>query len=307
MDTALTNMYTSIEAVAECLRHVGEKTKLPRSISRDHLRARKIEEFTIGIVIARDNLFIAFGELVKFNKSQQFMPEIAHYMMKLLVNIRLRYDIEDELCLVVIKCIVRKLIGDIMDNKELNSHANYRQELSKLLLYHMIIVRPKIEFENSPASGNSHEGHQNMDTSEEFQDREDQEQSMSQASETDIPKLYTWEAKQILDFLFDAITRHSISASKKDADMMFLIYNVMNITHIVDIIDQFLEQVKQAIFVKEEKRDSVVLIEKKLLKEYHKIIESNLEMFQLETPFVIFKSDLLNTLCKLKMIITYMD
>jgi len=116
-----------------------------------------------------------------------------------------------------------------------------------------------------------------------------------------------WQVIQILDLLVDALSRHSHAVAGKDADLFLQVYHMTNISHITHLLNNFFTQLKvSAIKLFESSSQSIeptaVSALSEALRAFTESISDNLELFDPDTPLVIFRNELRDLLIQVKIL-----
>lgn len=229
--------------------------------------------------------------------------KIINDILRGIQSAKLRYKIDDEDYGKVIKSIVECVVAMIMDDRRMtkeitNIHSRRQYILDKLLTVDLGLENSvdeddgeiDIDVESIPPTQNGTQ----IPTSTTY-DHSDNNHTQLSCTRGISCKL---DSIHVLDVLFDALTRHtSVITRNGSSDLALHIYHVVNITYIVDCVQNFLKTLRERIQAARNSSqaplDTDILAQLRVAMErYDKETTDNLEKLGLDNPLVIFKRDL---------------
>lgn len=242
--------------------------------------------------------------------------KIAYDLVRLFSTFRDHYEISDENLNTALEFTLIPAVCHIVDEKELSKRGHERQQrriyfMNKLLTTEL----PEVDMDSISEVASTMDESIDVCTAEPLAQSQNQTQSQIQfefavpwrnQSQTRTTQLkITWLTVGMLEILFDTLMRHANLVTRDDFDMSRHIFHVINITHLVDILEAFLSTIKTQL---EEDmlfgpiQNSNMHILRVAMESFEKKLWNALDLFTLENPWLIFKDQLDQLYFRLKLI-----
>lgn len=212
-------------------------------------------------------------------KDMTLNNRIASDLVRELSEANRQYKTNENVYRLILECATIPIIALIMDEQELSKESSERQERRKRFIEHMIEFRALRE--NTIEIIN-------------IDDSDDSIEILPAVAVID----YRFESTFVLGFLIEALNRHSKMIAPQNADFFAQIYHIINVTHIVDIIDKYLVDFREYA-VKQCKNSGQNAwdfeTKPRLIEELEKFeitIGDNKQLFEFDHPQAIFRHDL---------------
>lgn len=245
--------------------------------------------------------------LVESPAKQRLFVPIINNLMWVLCTSKKKYRVNDEKYRQAIECIMKPLIGDLMDEKEINEKGHDRQNKRKFFIQRMLDYKSIDESDSqdevdicsigdsasqmtanlqTPSGGSANEVSQAA-----------LDQGRQRRDEEILQNSCTPEAILLLDMLFDAITIFSKKITEKYADTFAHIYHIINITHVIDLITDKLKEIRRSLQAVASLTEMAVAQQHRSIMmdafgRYEEIMSRNYELFDSSNPLKIFRHDL---------------
>lgn len=269
----------------ESLEQIDKLKESMKSFLKKYSQLKKIKpkfdevEFKRNLKPIKIKWFSTLESVFYMLKDMTLNNRIASDFMRELGAANRQYKTDENVYRLILECATIPIIALIMDEQELTKESSERQERRKRFIEHLVDFRlpqeKTIEVINIDDSGDS------VDI---------------------LPAMvvddYRFESAFVLGFLIEALNRHSKMIAPLDADFFAQIYHIINVTHIVDIINKYLVDLREC--AAKQCKNSVqnawdFETKPRLMKELEKFeitIGDNKQLFEFDHPQAIFRHDL---------------
>lgn len=297
-DTALDEFCKCVFKLHKSLCTIGSRSKSNKRIRFEQDRLVK-EKFKDTVRASREKFINVTKVLFSRPPDDLILETIARDTMQSLSKVKAKFKIEEEHYRLVIDSTIIPIIKTLMEEEELNKLSSARQESRKQFIKQLLLAsfEPKsLEHEQNHHRSHNSSGILRESSSENLPDNR-------VALVTPDGDLGAQDAFMICDVLFDALVKHTEAITSDDSDYTPRIFHIINITHVVDIIQWYFRRIKES-YDKDIQTGYAVqrpftdLLSENLLK-YRTSVDQNLAKFEPDNPLTIFQMELKSILVQL--------
>ena len=288
----------------KCQRQIERELKLvAKCRARSHPKRLKptttgyrIKEFESRMLRLKSRWSAIISKVFHAVSDLGIYDKIAYDLTKCFLTFNDKYEFDSDELSYAFRCTVIPVTGQILDEDELGKKSHDRQERRKYFLGKMLnCFIPDLDFVRPRQETPSLDGSIDVCSASprnEPNPTVPQDGSISQRMVNLKPSLLT---VILLDILVEAIGRHSKQVTQVDFSARDRIYHVMNITFIVELLRQYLDDL--SIQLEENSQHGThqnanldLLIEP--MKSYERKFWTLLDLFDLSNPMLLFRHQL---------------
>lgn len=308
--------------IQKALLIVGSRQRLHKRVRTEANQQQLTRKFGRAVAALQREWYRLSDVFFRTTHDMGIYEKVAHDLVKAINKNRKELNVFDEHTRLLVGGIIKPIIAAIMDEEELNKSSRHRQERRKSFIEKLLQVQldlsstwftqEELDHSNSDDSIDVCSFNPNMETTASSQAGADPHRTRATTSLPTniafrpISLECNFERILFLDFLFDALSRHSKTICKDAVDYSTHIYHIMNITYIVDILVIFFGNMYSELEEARARRMNLPIKEcVKLILEalprYETSIRENSDSLDM-SPLIIFRKDLNKILSMLIMI-----
>lgn len=294
LEKELNNLYMCIEKAQKELINIHKPRR--KRARLDYILQSEIVGFKKRLHNLKTEWTSTQAQVFKLLSDSRMLSNIADDVIKALYITRVKYKVEDEYYMSVFGLIMTPIIASIMDEQELSKDSKERQFRRKCFIKELL---------RATSSDNLYKlsEQQDKDVTPEIIDvcsSSSQTQQSHRSATQEVSTSYqccSWEEITIIKFLIDAVSIHSKGVTRKDVEFSARIYHIINISHIVDTLKHYINELKYKIDLDLNRSRITEAMEK-----FEESITRSLEHFDAEHPLSVFRNNLRFLLIQIRML-----
>lgn len=227
----------------------------------------------------------------------KILQKITEEIMKALHAARLRYEVDDEYYRMIYWLMLTPIIASIMDEREFSKAAKDQQKMRKFFITQLLRAVQFIDIPSSEpalAASSNENGDEDIEVDVENDDV---------CSSPQFQECISWEEVTVLEFLIDALSRHSERVTGKDIEFSAYIYHITNICHVIDILREYFDDNKMRFAQGMSRSNDVKNLNRTRFEKLEESMCRNLEKFDIDTPMGVYRQDLRKLLIQIRLVL----
>lgn len=300
-------MHQCLDEFERLMISVGKRDRRTKRARIEFDPSQIENDFRLNLGRLKNRWHSVVHQIFRMLTNLQELDNIAQNILTMFSKTRVNHGVIEVNCRHVLEAIIVPIISTMLDENEINRAGQERQERRKNFIRRLIDLRFDTSVRDSPETSGSSDG------SQRYIDVCSTSQNANSVNANPNTRSFhgncSWESIQILEILLESVIRHSNIVQKNDGDLSEFIYQIINVSHIVDLLRTKFRHIRADIEIDMERGSQCVVDTSltNLIAKMEEELKKMLEKFEIDNPMSVFRLDLRNLLIQIKILRPALD